>query len=222
VSGVRHTLIARRLQRTCAGEQTRGTSSAHAGQRRSFLVADARTLRGAPRRRSDDVSPIPDAAPGLSLRRRAARRRHVAGEHSRAEAFGGVPSDRGFGALRTTFRATGGIARGDDLARLLEYLNREGAVSLARLISSGEVFGFAWRETWWIPMFQFSLRDLSLSRQSQAVLAELSGAYAGWSLACWFAEPNEWLQQRRPVELLDSDLAAVLGAARTDRFVANG
>ena len=136
--------------------------------------------------------------------------------------IGSSPSGFGYSALLAAFRASGGIARGDDLARLLEYLDRGDFISLARLIAERKVFGFAWGETWWIPMFQFELHDLSLSARAQAVVAELSGAYNGWPLACWFAEPNDGLRQRRPVDLLRSDLPAVLEAARADRLVAHG
>ena len=114
------------------------------------------------------------------------------------------------------------MARGDDLGRLLDYLNRGDFISLARSISSGAVFGFTWREVFWIPMFQFELRDLSINAAPQAVVAELAGSYTGWSLASWFSAPNSWLQDCRPVDLLNTDLPAVLGAARADRFVVNG
>jgi hypothetical protein len=132
-----------------------------------------------------------------------------------------IPSSREHSAMLAAFRSSGGIARGDDLGRLLDYLDRGDFVSLARLIASGSVFGFAWRESFWIPMFQFELRDLSLKPNGQAVLAELGGTYSGWSLASWFAEPNDWLYGRRPVDLLNTDLPSVLSAARADRYIVN-
>ena len=133
-----------------------------------------------------------------------------------------VPSGRDHSAMLAAFRSSGGIARGDDLGRLLDDLHRGDFISLARLIASGSVFGFVWRESFWIPMFQFELRDLSVKPNGQAVLAELGSAYAGWSLASWFAEPNDWLHGRAPVDLLNTDLPAVLGAARADRYIVNG
>lgn len=123
--------------------------------------------------------------------------------------------------MLAAFRATGGVARADDLARLFECLHAGNHVSLARLIATGAVFGFRWHETVWIPMFQFELRDLSINPQAQCVLDELAGAFSGWSLASWFAQPNAWLHERRPVDLLQRDLAAVLQAARADRYLAN-
>ena len=71
-------------------------------------------------------------------------------------------------------------------------------------------------------MFQFELRDLSVKQGPRKVLAELSPVLDGWALAAWFARPNSWLNDRSPVDTLDSNLAAVLAAARADRFVASG
>lgn len=138
------------------------------------------------------------------------------------EKIGVLPTDRDFVAMRATYRATGGLARGDDLARLLGDHRGGDYVSLARLLVSGDVFGFEWHRSFWVPMFQFELRDLSLKRGPRQVLDELSLAFDGWTLATWFAACNSWLDDRKPVDLLDSNLAWVLKAARADRFIAAG
>lgn len=138
------------------------------------------------------------------------------------EKVGAMPSSRGFVAMLTAYRGTGGTARGDDLAQLLEDRRQGDFVSLARRIVAGDVFGFEWRHTFWIPMFQFNPGDLSVNPRSKQVLAELSNDFDGWALAAWFAEPSSWLGGAKPVDLLDSDIAAVLGAARADRFIAAG
>ena len=132
------------------------------------------------------------------------------------------PSSAGFAALLGAYRSTGGTARGDDLARLREEHHRGDYVSLARLIVAGEVFGFEWRQTLWIPMFQFDSRDLAVKQSSRQTLAELTPDFDAWSLATWFASGNSWLDGHRPVDLLDRDLPAVLEAARADRFIAAG
>lgn len=133
-----------------------------------------------------------------------------------------LPTDRDFALMRAAFRSSGGTARGDDLARMMEDLHRVDYVSLARLVASAEVFGFEFRGSYWIPMFQFDLRNLSIRPGPQQVLAELAAEFDGWALATWFAQPNCWLDGAVPVDLLDSNLAAVLVAARTDRFIAVG
>ena len=136
--------------------------------------------------------------------------------------IGATPSDQGLSAMRVAFRSTGGTARGDDLARLLEDRRLGDFVSLARLIVSRKLFGFVWRDTVWVPMFQFELRDLTIRPGPQQVLAELAAVFDDWSIAAWFARPNAWLDDRKPVDLLDLDLPAVLNAARADRFIVAG
>ena len=56
--------------------------------------------------------------------------------------LGELPSSGGFAALLAAYRATGGTARGDDVARLLEDHGLGDFIGLARLIAGSEVFGF--------------------------------------------------------------------------------
>lgn len=131
-----------------------------------------------------------------------------------------VATDQEFSAMRSAYQASGGTACGDDLAHLLLERQRGDFASLARLIVAGRVFGFEWQHTFWIPMFQFELRDLSVKPGPQQVMAELATEFDGWTLALWFAQPNAGLNGRRSVDLPDSNLKAVIDAARADRFIA--
>jgi hypothetical protein len=133
-----------------------------------------------------------------------------------------VPSSNGFSALLSAYRSTGGTARGADLARLLEHYRPCDFVSLSRLIALGALFGFEWRATLWIPMFQFDLRDLSMKEAPRQVLQELGRNFDDWTRAAWFVTRSSWLGGQRPVDLLTSRLPEVLDAARADRFVING
>ena len=123
----------------------------------------------------------------------------------------------GFAPMLVSFRATGGLMPGDVLARLLQDQGRGDTAGLARWIVSGQVFGFDCSGSFWLPMFQFDLRDLSLQRSVQQVRAELDRERSGWEQAAWFAGPNPALGGRRPVDLLGLDLPALLGAARADQ-----
>lgn len=131
--------------------------------------------------------------------------------------FGQVPTLDRFAALRGALRASGGIAQGDDLARLLEDHRLGDFVSLPRLIAHHDVFGFEFRESFWIPMFQFDLRDLTLSCGAAPVVASLAEVFDGWALASWFAWPNPCLGNWRPVDVLVATPADVLSAARIAR-----
>ena len=137
-----------------------------------------------------------------------------------------LPSDRDFIEMRNAYRATGGVARGHELARRLESRDdgpdHVGDLRLARLIVARDVFSFEWRECVWVPMFQLDTNDLSVNQSARQVSAELASDFDGWSLGVWFAQPNAWLRQRRPVELLATELHNVLQAARADRYIAVG
>jgi len=127
-----------------------------------------------------------------------------------------VPCGRSFIALLEAFRATGGTAPGEIMGRLLdEHQGGTPAVSLAKLIDTGQVFGFEWRSSLWVPMFQFDAGDLALKTSAQRVRAELPPLWAGWTLASWFAAPNPWLHGRVPADMLESNLEGVLRAARS-------
>jgi hypothetical protein len=70
-------------------------------------------------------------------------------------------------------------------------------------------------------MFQFSA-DLRLKPGLKEVLAELASEYDGQRLAAWFVEPNAWLGEALPIDVLETNPGEVLQAARADRFVATG
>ena len=104
---------------------------------------------------------------------------------------------------------------GEIVDRLLEEHRVADTVSLAKLICTGQVFGFEWRASLWIPMFQFDAEDLALKPGAQRVRAELPSLWSGWTLASWFAGPNAWLDGRSPADVLNLDLDAVIRAARS-------
>lgn len=134
----------------------------------------------------------------------------------------GLAGDRDFAAVRAGCQASGGAVRESDLAGWLEKRQLGNAVSLAKLIISGNIFGFEWQGNFWIPMFQFDFRDLSIRQAPRKVRAELGGAFDGWALAVWFVQPCVWLNGQSPLALLEADLPAVLEAARSERLVATG
>jgi hypothetical protein len=107
------------------------------------------------------------------------------------------------------------LARGDDLARLLEDNQRGDFVALARLIVARQVFGFEGHGCLWMPLFQFELHDLSVREAPRWVLAELGAVFDSWSLAVWFTQPNVWPCEQRPTDTLGKNLPAVLDAARS-------
>ncbi len=130
------------------------------------------------------------------------------------------PTELDFNRLRTAYRATGGVVCAQELARLLEENRRAYTMSLEKLIFLGAVFGFEWRGTVWIPMFQFERPALAVKPAPRRVLAEVDRQADRWRVAAWFVRPCPALADRSPVDVLDSNLPQVLLAARTDRFIA--
>ena len=133
-----------------------------------------------------------------------------------------IDRDRQFVHMLRGYRETGGLARGDEVVERLAQCNTGGVPTLARQIVERTVLSFEWRGELWLPMFQFDRANMTPKASAQQVAAELSTAFDAWNTACWFVQPNTWLQGRTPVEALESDLGEVLQAARADRFVAAG
>jgi len=129
--------------------------------------------------------------------------------------------ERGLADLLRAYRDCGGIGRGDEVAEQFRLHDRE-LSGLARWIVEREVLSFEWLSELWLPWFQFDPADMSVRPQFRRVAEELRGTFDGLHLSQWFIEPNCWLGDRRPAELLLTQPEEVLQAARTDRFVALG
>jgi len=125
-----------------------------------------------------------------------------------------------FESLGLAYRDSGGIARADDIGRMLADHGPGTFISMARLLDDKVIFAFRWNASLWIPMFQFDLSDLSLRVEPGRIRAELGETFDGWALAAWFVEPNEGLAGRRPIDVQDSAIDAVLHAARVDSVTA--
>jgi len=136
-------------------------------------------------------------------------------DHAPGDDIDPRPSSRGFIAMLEAYRATGGLVPGNFLRRSLQVHQRGDLVHLVRLIVDRRIFVLDWRDDSWIPMFQFDAHDLSCRPGVALVRAELTGLSSGWAVAAWFAQPNALLEGRRPVNLMASDLAHVLHAARS-------
>jgi uncharacterized protein (DUF2384 family) len=84
------------------------------------------------------------------------------------------------------------------------------------------LFSFRWHDSFWLPMFQFDAESLTMREAPRRVLDELHGVFDGWDMAQWHVRAHDDLHGQRPLDLLDTDLAAVLAAARADRHAIDG
>ena len=124
--------------------------------------------------------------------------------------------------LMHAFRTTGGVVSGDSLAMLLRGRSDQPLSLLARWIVNRQVLSFECHSQTLLPMFQFDLEGLTVRPGLRPVMTELSDVFDDRELVDWFATPNCWLSGESPVAVFSNDLAAVLRAARADRFIATG
>jgi hypothetical protein len=123
-----------------------------------------------------------------------------------------------FAAMGKAYRASGGLVRGDDLVHVMAARRYGDYLSLARQIVAREVLSFDWNDSFWLPMFQFDPRDLSLRPELRELIKRLHTDMDGWNLSVWFAQPNARLRQFAPVDRLSTDLQGVLAAAHADHI----
>lgn len=131
-------------------------------------------------------------------------------------------TDRQFVAMLDSYRASGGLARSQEVAALFKRRCGSDLAALASWIIDKKVICFEWQSKMWLPLFQFNHLDMTPQPGLSRVLAELTSRYDAWELANWFAQSNAWLGERTPADMLGLDPSAVLNAARADRLVANG
>ncbi len=127
-------------------------------------------------------------------------------------------SDAGFVTLHNAFRASGGLASGDEVAVRMNVAGEGGYARLARRIVGRQVFSFAWNDAFWLPLFQFDTQNWSVRDGLRPVLSELLGVMDGWSIAVWFVQPNDELGGNSPLVLWETQPSAVFQAARLQRY----
>ncbi len=134
----------------------------------------------------------------------------------------GVAVDQSAVAARRAYAAGGGIMDGDTITSLVREHSSQPISRVARWIVGREVVQFRCLADTLFPLFQFDLATMSIRPGAQRVIAELAPAFDDMELAQWFVRRNTCLAGAMPVDLVDSQLPAVLAAARTDRFVLRG
>jgi len=130
--------------------------------------------------------------------------------------------DRQFLRMHRAFAASGGLINGDQVALRMRRHVAQPISALARRVVERSVLNIAWASQTLLPWFQFDASNMSVRPVVRTVIEELVPVFDDWELTLWFAEPNVWLQDARPVDLALCQPDAVVGAARADRYVAAG
>lgn len=127
--------------------------------------------------------------------------------------------DEQFLAMLGAFRLSGGLARGHEMASLLDRRSGEHIGTLARWVVEGEVIHFDWRQETWFPLFQFGGSNMVIRSGVGAVLDELRDVLDPWEIGQWFACPCASLGGRTPADAMALNPDGVLQAARCGRYV---
>lgn len=133
-----------------------------------------------------------------------------------------VQRNNQFIELLNAFRCSGGLARVPEVAARFQLDGSRDVSPLASWINRRQVICIEWQSRQWLPLFQFNPLGLTLRAGLSAVLAELVGIHDDWQLASWFAQPNPWLADGVPADLLALAAPQVLNAAQAERFVVAG
>jgi hypothetical protein len=137
-------------------------------------------------------------------------------------------ADGCFVDMMRCYRCRGGLARELEVLSLLKHRGPgcgSHSTHPARSIRPRDferAIRFSWGGWTWLPLFQFRMEELILREEPVRVADALGPEFNGWDVANWFIARNAWLRNQRPIDLIDKELALVIEAARTDRFVATG
>jgi hypothetical protein len=124
--------------------------------------------------------------------------------------------DDAFVGLLDAYRKHGGLSRIDVLPAGGRFCCHGQNRLVQDLLHDGEIFGFPWNDSTWLPLFQFDMGSLSIETKPKLVTSSLGHGMDGWALAIWFVEPNAMLESHCPIECLGSRLSDVLYAARAN------
>ncbi len=124
-----------------------------------------------------------------------------------------------FVGLLNAFRPSGGLARAPEVGARFKRQGVEDVSPLAAWLIKRQVISVEWQSKIWLPLFQFSPNGMALRTGLSSVLAELVMRYDEWDVADWFAQPNVWLADCAPADVLAIAAPQVLNAARATRCV---
>lgn len=110
----------------------------------------------------------------------------------------------------------GGLLTSLEVAELAASAADNKAQIAHRWRKEGRIFAVEHRGQTYFPALQF---DTVKGRPVDVVarlIKTLGRYYEGWALALWFVGAHGWLDGKRPIDILGSDPAAVLGAAKKE------
>jgi hypothetical protein len=131
----------------------------------------------------------------------------------RVPSAAGVAQARRNAVARTELAQEFGLLTSREVADLAGSRARNRAALANRWTQEGRVFAVPHAGQYLWPGFQFDAQGQPLPVVSE-VVAILAGDLPPWPLALWFTSRSGWLDGRRPADLLATEPAAVVEAAR--------
>ena len=128
-----------------------------------------------------------------------------------------IDRDVQFLSLLAGFRRSGGLDRAHDVAVWLEGSTGPKVGTLAKWMANNDVIHFDWQLRTWLPKFQFDMATRAPHVAVGLVLIELESRFEHRDVAQWFASPSAALDGRIPAEVLSTDPALVVDAARQEK-----
>jgi hypothetical protein len=122
--------------------------------------------------------------------------------------------ERQFATMEHAFARHGGLVGGEEAAWLLRRHAGQPISALARWIAEHRVVSFTWQSRLLVPLFQFKPCEMSLRAGVAEAALALAARFDDWAIALWFAQPNDGLDERAPVDVVALDPAAVARVAQ--------
>ena len=111
------------------------------------------------------------------------------------------------------------MVTGGEIAERLRPVCSQPVSLLAHWIVDRRVLSFSCCSGLMFPLFQFDFLRGCVHSGVLRAMSELSGALIDDEVARWFVQPNGWLIGATPADSWLCHAAAVLAAARADRFL---
>ncbi|MGJ6127136.1 hypothetical protein QN239_31615 [Mycolicibacterium sp. Y3] len=106
-----------------------------------------------------------------------------------------------------------GVFDSEQVAQLAGSTAKNRSATVSRYLAAGQVFAIEHRGGRYYPAFQFDADGRPRPVIAQVLAALRRYGLDGWEIALWFTTASGWLDDLRPVDLLDDDPAEVVAAA---------
>lgn len=128
--------------------------------------------------------------------------------------------DRQYVLMAAAYEPHGGLVPADTILCLMRRVHDQPLSRLSHWLVERTAVHFFWRSRTLMPLFQFVPGEMTLRPEVVRVVEELAPSFDDWDLAVWFAQPNICLNNRTPVDVLQTAPLAVLHAAQRHRYAA--